>query len=81
MFINVNVKVNSQTSKIIIKNNIYIIYTKKPAIKNQANLELIDILANYFQTPKKNILIKRGAKNKNKIIEIKNYNLFKNKLC
>lgn len=71
MLLNIKVKTNSTLSQIQINNNKYFAYLKNQAIKNKANFELIDLLADYFETGKNNISIIRGSKSKNKVILIK----------
>lgn len=46
---------------------------KSAPIKGQANEELIELLAGYYQVSKNQISIIRGLTSKNKIIEINNY--------
>jgi len=43
---------------------------KAEPINNKANLEIIDLLAKHFQTDKKQIKLKSGAKSKIKVFEI-----------
>jgi uncharacterized protein (TIGR00251 family) len=45
---------------------------KSSPIENRANLELIELLAKHYQVPKANVVIKKGLKSKNKIVEILN---------
>ena len=41
------------------------------AEENKANIELIKLLAKYFNTEQKNVLIIRGRKSRKKVIEIR----------
>lgn len=66
----INVKVRPQSGKQEIKKiseKEYIVYLKKPAEDNKANLELIKILKKYFSC---NINIIKGTKSKNKLIKV-----------
>ena len=44
---------------------------KAPSIENKANQELIKFLSETFGTAKSNIIILKGEKNRNKVVEIK----------
>lgn len=46
---------------------------KSPPVDGEANEELIKFLSKHYSVTKKNVIIKKGLKNKNKIIEITNY--------
>ncbi len=71
MRILVNVVPNSKKVEVIkIDENNYRIKVDVPASKNKANKRLIEILSKHFAVPKSSILILRGKKNRNKIIEI-----------
>jgi hypothetical protein len=71
MRILVNVVPNSKKVEVIkIDENNYRIKVDVPASKNKANKRLIEILSKHFGVPKSSILILRGKKNRNKIIEI-----------
>ena len=52
-------------------NEIYEVRVKAPPIDGKANKELIELLAKYFQIPKRNIEIKSGFTSRSKIIIIK----------
>jgi uncharacterized protein (TIGR00251 family) len=43
-----------------------------PPIDNQANNELIQVLAQYYNVKKSSIKIKKGMRSRNKLIEIEN---------
>ena len=70
MIINIKVVPNSKEDKIILENNIYKVKLKAKPIENKANLYLIELLADYFNTKKSNIKIKKGLTSRNKLIEI-----------
>jgi len=70
---NINAKVipNSRKQEIIKETeNSYKIKLVSTPEKNKANKELIELLANYFNTRKSNIKIIKGIKSRNKIITI-----------
>jgi hypothetical protein len=46
------------------------IYLTAPALEGRANKRLVEVLADYFTTKKSNITIIRGAKTREKIVEI-----------
>ncbi|MEK6914656.1 MAG: DUF167 family protein [Nanoarchaeota archaeon] len=72
MIINVKVHSNSKKQKIDkLSEDSYLIYLKKPAEDNKANLELLKLLKKNLKTEVKII---KGFKSRNKIIEIKNAN-------
>lgn len=72
MKIFVKVKPNSEKEEIKkLDENNFQISLRSPADKNKANLELVKVLSKYFKTTHKNVIIKSGLSNKEKIIEIK----------
>jgi len=71
MTIEVVVKTNSKESKVVIKGNVYCVYTKSPAKEGKANEEVIELLSKHFDIPKSTISIKQGFKYRRKIIQIK----------
>jgi len=74
MIINIKVKTNSASRKIFYYHNekSALIYTNKSPIDNKANLDVINILSEYFNVRKSKVLIKSGLKSKNKIVQIEN---------
>lgn len=50
--------------------NNFLIYVSAEPEHNEANIEVIKMLSKYFGVPWKNIKIKAGLTNKNKLIEI-----------
>ncbi|HBB64497.1 hypothetical protein A3K02_00060 [candidate division WS6 bacterium RIFOXYD1_FULL_33_8] len=71
MVIEVKVKPSSKEISISQKNGIYVVSLKGKPHDNVANLELIDLLAKYFNISKTAISIVHGLKSKRKLIEIK----------
>ena len=75
MLINVKVIVGSKTQSIekiidLFGNEIFKIKLHSIPEDNKANIELIDLLSTFFNTAKNNIIIIKGYKAINKIIEI-----------
>ncbi|MBS3072919.1 DUF167 domain-containing protein [Candidatus Pacearchaeota archaeon] len=71
MIIEIKVKPRSGKQEIVkIKDNKYSAFLKSEAKENKANIELINLVAQYFNTKYNNIKIKRGLRSKNKILEI-----------
>ena len=72
MIIHVAVKPGSAEQEIskIDDRNLAIKLTSR-AEENKANIELIKLLAKYFNTEQKNVLIIRGRKSRKKVIEIR----------
>lgn len=59
-----------------IDNKIYIkVSVNSKPIENKANLELINIISEYFNIQKSNIEIKRGSKSRYKQIYLRNYRI------
>jgi len=72
MNIKAMVKTNSPNPRIedMGKNNLLVYLSSEPE-NNEANIELIKMLSKHYSVHWKNIKIKSGLTNKNKIIEIK----------
>ncbi|MFN3910094.1 MAG: DUF167 domain-containing protein [Candidatus Anstonellaceae archaeon] len=71
MNIKVFLKPNSKKQKIEkIAENEFRVFVKSPAVENKANLELLELLGDYFKVSKSKIFILHGLKSKNKIINI-----------
>ncbi len=72
--IKVKVFPNSRKQEIIIKSdNEFIVKVRAKPKQGQANKELITVLASYLKIPKSEMKLIKGAKQRNKIIEIANY--------
>jgi len=52
---------------------------KAPAVDNKANQELTKFLSDFFDVPKSNIEIIRGAKSSRKTVLIREFNYFERK--
>lgn len=48
----------------------FVVSVKGPPVEGKANEAIIDLLGRYFRVPKTRVHILRGAKSKNKVIEI-----------
>lgn len=71
MKVNVLVNLNAKKRKIKkIDNENYQIWIKAVPKHNHANLEIISLLANFFDTPEKKIKIIKGQKSRKKIVTI-----------
>jgi len=68
MRIKVKVRPGSNEQKIEKKEEDYVVNVKSKAEDNKANIELIKLLKKYF---KKDIMIVKGYKSRDKIIEVK----------
>ncbi len=67
----VKIKANKSENRIVkTGENSFEIYLKSRPIDNRANLELLQLLSDYFKVNKSQIVIKSGLKSKLKIIEI-----------
>lgn len=74
MIIKVKVFPNSKSQEIIQKSeNGFEIKVKALPIKGQANKEVSQVLASYFNVPESEIRLIKGFKQRNKIFEIKKY--------
>ena len=73
MFISVKVVPNSKKVEIEkIGENDFKVKVDEKAEDGKANRRLAEILAEYFKVPKSSVVISKGLKSKNKIIEIRN---------
>jgi uncharacterized protein YggU (UPF0235/DUF167 family) len=72
MKISVFVKPNSRQAKIQKTENGYIAYVKEAPVENKANLAVIKLLSEYFNTPKSQIRIISGLKSKRKLLNLLN---------
>jgi len=71
MKISLKVKTNQKNSSLEkLQDGSFLAKVKAIPTKNQANLEIIDLLAKHFEIPKNQIKIKSGHFSANKIVEI-----------
>lgn len=72
MKIKVKVKLKSKIEKIEkIDEENFIAYIREIPVEGKANKRLLELVSEYFQTPKIDVEIIHGFKSRNKIIEIK----------
>jgi len=72
MLIKVKAFPNSKKEEIIKKSeNSFEIKTKEKPLMGRANREIVKILSSYFKIPESKIRLIKGAKQRNKIFEIK----------
>ena len=71
MLLKVHVIPNSrQTSVTTTGENALEVRVDRPAMDGRANKRLLEILSEHYKTPKSNIAIVRGAKSRDKIVNI-----------
>ncbi len=71
MRIIVKVKPNSKNENIEKKNGSeFVLSVKSAAKEGQANEAAIKLLSKYFELPKSKIIIRKGYKSKNKVIDL-----------
>jgi uncharacterized protein (TIGR00251 family) len=67
----ITVKPNARKNEIMRGNDgMFVIRVTVPPIEGKANEKVIEILAEYFNKPKRSISIISGIKGRNKIIEV-----------
>ena len=67
----IHVKLNKKKEGVEkISDTKFVVYTKKPAIENKANEDVIKQIAKYFKISKSSVSIMRGATSKTKILKI-----------
>ncbi|HNS33489.1 MAG TPA: DUF167 domain-containing protein [bacterium] len=70
MKISVRVKTNAKVARVEEKDNIVHVWLNVAPVEGRANKKLIELLSEYYGKPKSLITIKRGLKNRNKIVMI-----------
>jgi uncharacterized protein (TIGR00251 family) len=71
MKITVRVKPNSRKNEVKkLEGNSYLVSVAAPATEGKANAKLIEVLAEYFEKPKRLITILRGEGSRIKVVEI-----------
>lgn len=69
--INVKVQPKASVKKVVeIETSVYKVYTTKPAVDGQANVAVIEMMAEYLKIKKNKLQIKQGHTSRNKVIEI-----------
>lgn len=71
MRIYVKVKPNSKQERVEkLSSDEFVVCVKTPAQEGKANLALIKLLSEYFDIPKSMIILVKGQKGRNKIIDV-----------
>ena len=71
MLVKVHVIPNSRQSSVMTTGeNALDVRMDQPAVDGRANKRLLEILSEYYKTPKSSITIVRGAKSRDKIVNI-----------
>ena len=71
MIIKVKASPNSPEERVEEKEGLLHVFLKESPEQNKANIELINLLAKYFNTSVGEIKILRGKTSRNKVIEVK----------
>ena len=71
--INVKVIPNAKKNSICKEGKRFKVHVTAPAISGKANKALIEVLAEFFKTKKRNIKIIKGEKSRAKIIGVKSF--------
>jgi uncharacterized protein (TIGR00251 family) len=70
MKINVRVVPRASRLEVKIENNDLKVYLTRPAMDGEANIQLIEVLAEHFKVKKYNIEIIQGLRSRNKVVRI-----------
>jgi uncharacterized protein (TIGR00251 family) len=70
MIVNIRVIPKSSRAQVRKDGQVYKVHLTRPAQDGQANAQLIDLLAQYFQVKRYNIDIVSGLKSKAKVVKI-----------
>ena len=70
--INLRVIPNAKKNEVSEEGGIFKVRVKAPAVGGKANKAVIEVLADFFKVKKRDIRIVRGAKSREKVIEIDN---------
>lgn len=70
MKIEILVKTGTSRSNISKEGDKYLVYLRSEPKNNSANIELINLLSNYFEISKTSITILKGLRSKYKLVEI-----------
>lgn len=71
MQITVRVKPNAKTEKVEkASDGAFLLWVRAPAKENKANTAAVKLLSKFFDRPKNSIIIVKGEKSKNKIVDI-----------
>ncbi len=72
MILNVKVFPKSGRQEVVLDGEMYKIYLKNDALEGKANLELVKVLAKYFNVRDFDVVIKSGKSSRKKVVEVKN---------
>jgi uncharacterized protein len=70
MKINIRVVPRASRQEIKTENGVLKVYLTRPAIDGEANIQLIEVLAEHFKVKKYEIEIAQGHRSRNKVIRI-----------
>lgn len=70
MLISVRVIPKAKQNQIKKENGLFKIRTTAPAVDNKANAAVVEMLADFFQVRKTQVVIKKGETSRQKLIEI-----------
>lgn len=72
MRVSVKVKANAKRNSVEVREDGgLLVSVTSPPVEGRANQKVIEVLSDYFRTPKKNISILQGRSGKHKIVEIR----------
>lgn len=71
MKITIQVKANARKNEVVaLGQERYLVYVNAPPLEGRANEKVIEVLADYFDKPKRSIVIVRGERGREKVVEI-----------
>lgn len=71
IFVKINVKVNKSEEKIIkLGDSLFEVHVNVPPTEGKANKRAVELLSKHFKSAKSNFRIIKGAKSRNKVVEI-----------
>lgn len=72
MKLNVVVKPNARKNAVeMLEDGSLVVYVSTPPIEGRANERLVEVLAQHFRRPKRDIVIVSGLRGKRKIVEVR----------
>jgi uncharacterized protein (TIGR00251 family) len=70
--LNVVVKPNARKNAVeMLEDGSLVVYVSTPPIEGRANERLVEVLAQHFRRPKRDIVIVSGLRGKRKIVEVR----------
>lgn len=70
MKIDVKVIPNARKERVVDDGGFFKVYVTAPALDGKANKALIELLAGHFKVKKGNVMVIRGEKSREKVVEI-----------